>query len=275
MTIDDLRRLQDISYSTLKTIVNICDKHGIVYYLDHGTLLGAVRHKGWIPWDQDIDIMMDRDNLRRFLMVKSELPDYLYIPESMFNGGPEDSFYTGELRVFNKKAESNYIDNNIWYNICIDIFVLDYARNNMNSLTSRIVRIICKALNSALIPIDEYNRLKRHWGGYSLKTFAIRGTRLLKVLFGEIKLKKLNRIIQISSKDTGKVLCLIYPQLVYPISWFGEGEYQQFEGDDFRSPNNWKSLLNIWYGDYMQFPNEKDRYSFLNKWKIRFSNIAE
>lgn len=67
----------------LETVRRICERHGLRYYAAYGTLLGAVRHKGFIPWDDDIDIMMFRDDYSRFLSVApAELPDgyRLYTP---------------------------------------------------------------------------------------------------------------------------------------------------------------------------------------------------
>ena len=75
-----LRRCQLKQLSMLEEIDRICQKHHIGYWLDGGTLLGAVRHKGFIPWDDDIDIAMRQEDLQRFIEVApQELPDTLYL----------------------------------------------------------------------------------------------------------------------------------------------------------------------------------------------------
>lgn len=79
-----LRTFQLAELELLKKIDQICKKHYITYWLDFGTLLGAVRHKGFIPWDDDIDISMLREDYEKFLSVcKSELPADKYSFNSM------------------------------------------------------------------------------------------------------------------------------------------------------------------------------------------------
>lgn len=79
-----LRTFQQAEMQLLKKVDSVCQKHGINYWLDFGTLLGAVRHRGMIPWDDDVDIAMLRQDYEKFLSVcKSEFPDDLYSFNSM------------------------------------------------------------------------------------------------------------------------------------------------------------------------------------------------
>ena len=77
---DNLRKLQLCEYEILKAVVEVCDRHQLKYWLMCGTLLGAVRHKGFIPWDDDVDICMELKDLLRFVkFAKKELPSRYFV----------------------------------------------------------------------------------------------------------------------------------------------------------------------------------------------------
>lgn len=121
-----MKRSWAAQIEVLEAVTRICEKHHIRWFADRGTLLGAVRHKGFIPWDDDLDICMLRDDYIRFNhIIRRELPDGFYIPESTTIG------YRLLTRVCNGKSicvEKEFLKKYHGFPFVagIDIFVLDY-----------------------------------------------------------------------------------------------------------------------------------------------------
>ena len=112
----------------LSVIREICERHNILWFADYGTLLGAVRHKGFIPWDDDMDIGMTRDNLNNFIKyAKDELPDeYKLLCMDL-----EPQYDSLIVRVVNSTSvsmdkERLYKFHGCPYVLGIDIFPMDY-----------------------------------------------------------------------------------------------------------------------------------------------------
>ena len=87
----DLRKLQLVLVEMLDELVRICDKHNLTYFLVGGTALGAIRHKGFIPWDDDVDVIMFRDDYEKFLRIMESRNDSKYYLVNMEN--TEDYFF--------------------------------------------------------------------------------------------------------------------------------------------------------------------------------------
>ena len=120
----DMKKLWSVQMEILDQIDRICQKHNITYYADGGTLLGAVRHKGFIPWDDDLDIQMKKDDLEKFCKIAKEELKYPYFFQSWET---EEGFYPWLFKV--RKSDTTCItewelENNPGGNrgIFVDIF---------------------------------------------------------------------------------------------------------------------------------------------------------
>ena len=140
----NLERLQDVEFEMLLELKRICDKYKIRYFLSGGTLLGAVRHKGFIPWDDDVDIEIPRGDYQKLLrVIAEELPS-----EMEFKSYETDPEYHHPIaRIINNKVQvinHSFREGRIepaW----IDIFALDGMPDNEILKIIHEFRIICRS----------------------------------------------------------------------------------------------------------------------------------
>ncbi|MBO5867860.1 MAG: LicD family protein, partial [Oscillospiraceae bacterium] len=122
--------LHQVDMDIAKAVVALCDKHGLTYYMLGGSMLGAIRHKGFIPWDDDIDFGMPREDYERFLeLAPTELPKHLKVVN--YRNDPNYMYYiTRILDTETKVIEERIGNDNKYTNASIDIFPIDGTPNN-------------------------------------------------------------------------------------------------------------------------------------------------
>lgn len=198
-----LKEIQNCELEILKTVADICDKHGIKYYLAFGTLLGAVRHKGFIPWDDDVDILMQYNDLVKFKKIcKKELPDKYFFQD--FETDPGFSFMFTKIRAnntympqFGEKSKSITYHQGVW----IDIFpLIDYGSNEQQTL--KIVKYLFK-LQYTLV--RRINIKKKYFNSLKHKIIGI-ATNELK--FKPLSRYYLRKIISLQDKNSHKFLII-------------------------------------------------------------------
>lgn len=243
-----LRRCQLKQLSMLEEIDRICQKHHIGYWLDGGTLLGAVRHKGFIPWDDDIDIAMRQEDLQRFIEVApQELPDTLYLQSRQ----TEPGYPSPVAKVRDKNSfyiePSDDMASDYGKGLFIDIFPMVNYPTMSRSFVKKVVLGISKS----------YSILHRsHY--YSLRSCAELFWFGGKYLF----CRALWSIIAaLRPKDTYLSNILINngygimhrQDFVFPLGTI------TFEGKTFSAPANPDAYLSDLYRNYMEIPSEEKR----------------
>lgn len=125
-----IKKVHEVQINLLVELKNVCEKHGLTYFIMYGTLLGAVRHGGMIPWDDDIDVALPRDDYNRLLEVAEEEFKDVYFLQTPWN---DNCFYGGYSKLRNTQTTA-IEENNWWVHCCegigIDIFPLDYGYRN-------------------------------------------------------------------------------------------------------------------------------------------------
>lgn len=260
-----LQKVFETELHMLKTIDGICKRNGIRYTLEAGTLIGAVREKGFIPWDDDADIIMTRDNWERFKTIAAdELPEsmQLQLPYEMAKDG---RFYDFIGRVVSLSSRRHAPDeksgffnekiNHLW----IDIFVMD------NIPDSRFGAAIASAGQKLLYALSLGHRKMSYVNSSKGRKLAL----IPFVLIG--KLIPLTTLCQWkdrwSAKDknreTSRVYVTNYPPEWFDLklekAWIKDIIYMKFEDTEFPVPCGYHEILTAGYGDYMKRPDMKDR----------------
>lgn len=245
---EQLRACQLKQLSILEEIDRICQRHQINYWLDGGTLLGAVRHGGFIPWDDDIDIAMRQDDLERFINIApAELREGLFLqtpqtePESK-----EPIIKVRDLNSFYVEGADNFAAD-YQKGLYVDIFPMTAYPTLPRQWVKRITLGISKS----------YSILRKaHY--YSLRSFAEFFWFGAKYLLCTSLWKVLSTL---RPKDTYFSNILINngygimhrQDSIFPTSTI------TFEGKNFRAPANPNAYLSDLYRNYMEIPPEEQR----------------
>lgn len=154
----EIKRAWAAQLEVLQELDRICCKHGILWFADCGTLLGAIRHGGYIPWDDDVDICMTRDNYQKFLAVAETEMQGEY---SLVNFYTDDDFHEFLTRFVNTRRinmDKDHLDkfHEFPFSAGVDIFPLDYlaSKPEEEEFRKQIVKIVTEISNSI---IDEQN----------------------------------------------------------------------------------------------------------------------
>ncbi|MBQ9316931.1 MAG: LicD family protein [Atopobiaceae bacterium] len=243
-----LREHQLVMLEMLRVLDRICSKYGISYQLFAGTALGAVRHGGFIPWDDDLDVVMLRDEYNRFLKVAPEEVGEPYYVQAEFSDHWPCAF--SKLRKNGTACIERYIpkDSQTHQGVYIDIFPCDNLSSNglmrgLQFVASKL--LIAQALDKRGYITNNY-----------LKKIAMIGARYLPRGF-------LYHIV-IDSRDSSS--CLVhtflgasrsYRKAIYPRQWFENSVDISFEGSLYPVSLNYHELLTKLYGSYMKMPSKE------------------
>lgn len=262
MTDKYLEKLHKEILEIMDYIDDICKKNGIKYYLVGGSLLGAIRHKGFIPWDDDLDIAMSRSDLEYFIKLFNE--KYVNSDYRISSKYTETSYQFGFAKVFKLNTIFKEYEDKVWP-IFLDIFVLDETEGYSEKLNSQ---------------YERYRRLEAMRNRKYNDTDISFKTLISKLMAPKDYKSVLKRSL---AKDTGKgksYYTNFFSQYglkrqTMPKDWYGEGVEVEFEGRKYTAPVEYKKFLNQLYGsNYMELPPIEKRRTHYPLY-VKFSDGEE
>lgn len=259
-----LQELQKIETDILLAFHTFCNKHSLIYYLAGGSLIGAIRHKGFIPWDDDIDTIMPRPDFMRLLdIVKDEKIGDFYEVDCQYSKSNIPSYV---LRIYDSRTELSFgfSKENHTIGCWIDVFCLDGVESSMlrRKFHFREMRI---ALDLSLLCTTKFGRKRRN------KLVTIFQYALLPVvpivrLIGQERIGDwVNRIASRIPYENSDYVGVIggrggYKETMLK-SKMNPAILVEFEGHNIYAMANYDEYLTNLYGDYMTPPPENERVS--------------
>lgn len=262
-----LKRHQEILTEMLQEIDGICKKYEISYLLFAGTALGAVRHQGFIPWDDDLDIVMMRSDYERFLKIASqELDSEMYYVQKEFSEHFPNFF--SKLRKNNTACIERYVpkDPKVHQGIYVDIFPCDnlsdhFLKRRLQFLASKMV-IASSLEERGYFTDNPFKKCAMMLCKYVPRKKLLEYTQNRK----EYNSKNVHTFFGAASK---------YEKNVFPREWFIQKTELNFEGKKYPVSSSYDQMLKKIYGDYMIPTPESERGKKVHAVIIDFENSYE
>lgn len=254
-----LRKLQKTELEVLMELDRVCRKHNLRYYIVGGTLIGAARTGGFIPWDDDIDVSMPREDFDKLIALKDEFSQDFFLQTHKTE--KECYFFYAKLRKNGTYfGEDKFEHTGIHKGIFMDIFPLDYISDK---------RIIQKLSFKSFSLINAFICSKKLTSEFLYKNMSLPFIVTFRTIQCLLPLPLLYGLRSICAKLTKTlsnkrlVASLAgfhgYPKEIAPFELWAEGTDIEFEGKTVRAPKEYKTLLTHMFGDYMQLPPVEER----------------
>lgn len=257
-----LQEMKEIELEILKTFHSFCVENNIKYFLSHGTLLGAIRYKKFIPWDDDVDVLVPREDYNKIISLFQDGERYRLFA---YEKNKDYRFPYAKLCDMTTLKKETGMDNGIELGLDMDIFPLDSWDNDIVKAKKEVKSLSKARLYLGLSKLskpDSVNPVKRFIKGMVMGYCKLRGSEyyVKKIIEGSKKNS------QGSSKFLGnKAWCVYGEKDIIPAEVFSETAEIEFEGNYFFAPKNYDAYLTCLYGDYLPEPpkeKQKTHHSF-------------
>lgn len=256
----DLKTLKEKQLEIFQYFISTCAKFGLKYFATGGTLLGAVRHQGYIPWDDDIDVCMPRQDYDLFVKnAQSALPNFLFVQTHTTDPDYRNCF--AKLRNINTTYVETVAQNlKINHGIYIDIFPIDAISENKTEFKKMVhhKKMIQWLCGKDYLSDGFFKRkLKGFLAGLNLHTFNT----------SKALSKFENRCRKYSYGSTKQTILFggaWGEKEIHDTNVYGEGIMLPFENLKIVAPTDYKQFLTDIYGDYMKLPPKEKQVSHHN-----------
>lgn len=265
-----LYEIQEIELKLLREVDRICEKYGLNYSLSGGTLLGAIRHKDFIPWDDDIDLDLKRDDFNKLISV---LPDELGDEFEFLNYDSYGEYHCDFIpRIFYKNSravnsfstdggKNNFANDKRMNRVFIELYCLhDTNSRKVNSQIFKVKAIYGLAMGHRLIPTDS--------SGYSL--IEKLQVNLLSTVGKCLSVKKIYKLYEkcVNEVKTGEGDLYFKPSVplpvqsrnVFPKHFFESYTKVPIRNDFAQAPTEYIKVLEYLYTNWQELPKDKDRH---------------
>lgn len=256
--IESIKEIQQEELKILIEFDKICREYNLTYSLAYGTLIGAIRHRGFIPWDDDIDVIMPRPDMDKFIDIIHKTPNSNW---DIMNIYDYKNFYAGlMLKFYNKNTIMYELPDkyDLKYGIFIDIFPADGTTGNIEIDKQR---------------FEQYKKIRKklhfHKAMHYKKNSIRKNFTLITDIWAKKNIEKLNNFFYDIPFNTSDNV-VVYPYTpsfesgVFPRNYFDSLIDVYFEGHKFKAFSKYHKYLTNAYGDYMTPPDESNRFSLHN-----------
>lgn len=252
-----IKEMQNIELDILIFLKNICEKNNLKYYLAYGTLIGAIRHGGFIPWDDDIDVMMPREDYEKLIEIVNNSNNNTTYKMICIDSDANFTAPLAKIIDTRTKLVQHYgFIEKIELGVYIDIFIIDGVPGNYENGKKY---------------YDEAYAIYRKWSAANTMMFQPRVNKIvsflrwikripLKIIGYKYWLNKLeehNKRYSFYNCEYVSVLeagTKVASRNVWPRSYFGDKRKVIFENQEFAVPDNYDAILRAEYGNYMKLP---------------------
>ena len=253
---DKRRAVWDAELSMVKEVQRICERHNLQYFAVYGTLLGAIRNEGFIPWDDDIDIAMFREDYEKFLeYAKTELPESIFLQTSE----TEEDYFFGHTKLrLNHTSAIRYVQYPENYRfhqgVFMDVFALDNVPDG--KIAYAVHRKIAGWMLSLIYYAKYYYRVNYHAPAAQIKhkivTLLLPTNRAVRRTY-----RIYQRWIQLPNRKNTRRCAVTSPfyhldECIWEKSWLESTVKKPFQGIELPVPAEFDAVLKKNYGDYMR-----------------------